>query len=334
MTDKRHSIGIDVGGTKILASLFDERFRLLAELKLKTRTDKGLDHFIDDLVESVRFILKKARVDPDEVAGIGIGCPGFINESRGVIVNSPNIPFLKGFALADRLENELEIPVILGNDVQTGLYGEHQFGAAKGHANVFGIFLGTGVGGAMIINHQLYRGATGSAGEVGHVQYDATGPLCGCGRRGCLEAYTGRLAIASEAAILVARQRAPHLAKDAGTDLREIKSGALARAIHAGDRALEELIRSKAQIVGVMMANLANLVNPDLIVLGGGVVEAMPTLIAREAERVLREQAIGPAGRLVKVAVAKLGDHSIVMGAAKRATDRFTEKRVKERRKK
>jgi glucokinase len=161
---------------------------------------------------------------------------------------------------------------------------------------------------------------------------DTKGPACGCGGRGCLEAYAGRLAIAAEAAVLVARQEAPHLAQKAGTDIREIKSGALARAIRAGDDSIRDLLKAKARRVGMVMANLATFINPDMIVLGGGVVEAMPSLICREAEKTMRRQALPTSAKQVKVAVAKLGDHSIVMGAAKRADDLFGEKRHAERR--
>jgi glucokinase len=131
------------------------------------------------------------------------------------------------------------------------------------------------------------------------------------------------MAIAAEAALAVARQKAPYLAKKAGTDIRLIKSGAIAKAIRAGDRSIEELLRRKARLVGQVMANLVNILNPDIIVLGGGVVEAMPTLILKEAERAMRERSLGPLSKHVKVAAAKLGDHSIVMGAAKRAWDKF-----------
>src|SRR6185437_7973053 len=147
---------------------------------------------------------------------------------------------------------------------------------------------------------------------------------CGCGRRGCLEAFAGRLAISGEAAALVARGLAPRLEEKAGSDVRHIKSGALARAVEAGDRPIEELIRRKARRVGVQMGNLVNVLNPELIVLGGGLVEAMPLLIAREAEAAMRETALASSSRQVRVAIAKLKDRSVVMGAAKRAYDRFS----------
>ncbi len=331
-TPKKYVIGVDIGGTKILACLLNKNFKVLTEFKVKTKPEKGERFFLKSLTDAIQHILRESKVTPKEVIGVGLGCPGFINPETGVIAGSPNIPFLKNYPLAKRVSNLLGIPVTLGNDVQTGLYGEHQFGAAKGYENVVGIFMGTGIGGALILNGKPYRGTSGSAGEVGHVQMDPQGPACGCGHRGCLEAVAGRLAISAEAAIAVARQQAPHLAQKTGTDIRDIKSGALARAIRAGDQAIEDLIRSKARRVGTLMANLVNILNPDMIVLGGGVVEAMPTLILRKAEKTMRSLALFTSSKHVKVAIAKLGDHSIVMGAAKRAEDLFGEKRHKERR--
>ena len=320
---KKYSIGIDIGGTKILTCLLSKDFKVLSEIKTKTKPDKGERFFIQSIVGAIHHVLREARVSAREIIGIGIGCPGFIDPEKGIIIGSPNIPFLKNFPLAKRVSKAAGIPVTLGNDVQTGLYGEHQFGSAKGRDNVVGIFMGTGIGGAMILNGRPYRGTSGSAGEIGHVQLDPEGPACGCGQNGCLEAFAGRLAISAEAAVLVARQKAPHLAREAGTDIRGIKSGALARSIRAGDKALEDLIRAKAKRVGTLMANLVNILNPDMIVLGGGLVEAMPGLIARKAEKTMRRLALPSAARHVKVAVAKLGDHAIVMGAAKRARDLF-----------
>ncbi len=320
---KTHAIGIDIGGTKILVALLDEKFALVSEIKNKTKPEKGDDNFLDTIKKSVTFVLKDAKVNRGDVIGIGIGCPGFINPETGFILSSANIGFLKSYPLAKKIAALTDLPVVVGNDVQTGLYGEHQFGAAKGVQNVIGIFLGTGVGGAMILDGKLYRGSTGSAGEIGHMRIDPMGPQCGCGRRGCLETYAGRLAIASEAAVAVARSQAPHLALESGTDIRRIKSGTLARAIKDGDRTIEDLIRDKARIIGGAMANLVNVLNPEMIVLGGGVVEAMPQLIVREAEQAMRDLAIPALVKHVKVVAAKLKDYSIVFGAAKRASDRF-----------
>ena len=182
---RKYAIGIDVGGTKILAALVDPQSHVISEIKNKTKPEKGEQHFMGILVDSVKFLLREGKVSRSDIAGIGIGCPGFIDGDRGIVVGSPNIPFLKSYPLARRLSRQVGLPVVIGNDVQTGLYGEHQCGAAKGYDHVVGIFMGTGVGGAMVLNGQIYRGASGSAGEVGHVLFDPNGPFCGCGQRGC-----------------------------------------------------------------------------------------------------------------------------------------------------
>jgi len=323
---RKYTIGIDIGGTKILVALLNNDFKIVSEIKNKTKPEKGLDFFLKTIAEGVAYVLRDAHISLKDVLAAGAGCPGFINPQSGVIATSPNIPFLKGVPLGRRIAERIGRPVTIANDVQTGLYGEHQFGAAKGYRDVVGIFMGTGVGGALILDNRLYRGAFGSAGEIGHMQVDPFGPLCGCGHRGCLEAFTGRLAISAEAAVAVARQKAPHLAQETGSDIRQIKSGALARAIKAGDRSIEELLRQKARLIGSAMASLVHIINPEIIILGGGVVEALPGLIVREAEHAMREQAIPAIARPVKVLASRLKDDSIVMGAAKRALDEFGEK--------
>lgn len=323
MTKKpSYTIGIDIGGTKILALLLDERFKPLAEIKLKTKPEKGDDHFRASLEDAVDYLRQEAGVGRRDILAVGAGCPGFVNPKSGVVASSANIPFLKNYPLAQVLKKIAGVPAVVGNDVQTGLYGEHQFGAARGYRHVVGIFIGTGIGGSIIIDGKTYAGASGSAGEIGHVLFDANGPFCGCGKRGCVEAHASRLAMASEAAAAASRQSARFLAAEAGTDLRNIKSGVLAKA--AGrDRVIGQMIRAKARIVGTLMANLVNILSPEMIVLGGGVVEAMPRLIVPEAERTMRALAIENSARRVTVAPATLGDHAVAMGAAKRAFDAY-----------
>jgi glucokinase len=320
---KRYVIGYDLGGTKILAVLFDRHFRPLAEIKSKSKPQKGQHNFLKTLKKSYDYLLHEAGVKRSEIAGIGMGCPGLIDEARGLVLSSPNLGFMGNMPLSARVRQMTGLPVVLGNDVNIGLFGEHQFGAAKGYNHVIGIFIGTGIGGALIMNGELYAGVNGGAGEIGHIQIERDGPRCGCGRLGCFEALCSRLSIATEAAALAARQLAPTLRKLAGTDPLDIKSGQLAQAIRAGDRAVEDLLRRKSRVVGRVMADVVNLLNPEMVVLGGGLVEAIPRLIVQEATAEMRAQAMPGLVKNVKVAAAKLGDHAIVMGAAKRAWDKF-----------
>ncbi len=316
---RRFLIGIDLGGTKLLVSLFDRRFHMISEEKHKTDLAGGRKSFLKLLIESVKDLVKEADLTLNEVAGLGIGVPGLIDSDGKKVVACPNIAFLKQYSLAGVLKKSLGIPVSLDNDVNLGLYGEQQFGAAKGYKHVIGVFPGTGVGGALILDGKLYRGATGAAGEIGHMLVDPLGPLCGCGKRGCLEALVGRIAIASEASVLAGRQKAKRIYEIAGTDFVKIKSRALKKAISDGDRVIEELICFKANLLGVAIANVCNFLNPEAVVLGGGLVEAMPDLFIREVKRAMRDHAMTSIAKETKIIPAKLKDYAIVFGAAKMA---------------
>lgn len=320
---KKFLIGVDLGGTKMLAGLLDRGYKIKASEKTKVQVSEGPKVFLNVLTESISMLLKEYKLSSREIAGIGIGCPGLIDTKKGRVLSSPNIPFLKHFDLAKKIKKAFKIPVVIGNDVNVGLFGEQRLGAARGYQDVVGIFLGTGVGGALIFNNTMYEGASGGAGEIGHMSVDPAGILCGCGKRGCLETVAGRAGIASEAAVLAVRQQAPHLFEAVGGDVSKIKSGALAKAIKSGDKALRNLIERRAEALGVAMGNVVNLLNPQMIVLGGGVMEAMGNLILPAAEESMRRTAMEPLARQVKVVAAKLGDFAIVKGGAVLASEAF-----------
>lgn len=316
MGKKKYVIGVDLGGTKLLAGILDKKFKVLASEKTKVLVSEGPKHFFKTLTDSIYLLLKTSEISLKNVGAIGLGCPGIIQSEKGMVVSSPNIPFLKDFPFVKKLEKEYKIPIFIGNDVNLGLLGEQRLGAARGYRDVVGIFPGTGVGGALIFNNKIYHGSTGGAGEIGHMIVDPLGPLCGCGQRGCLETFVGRLGIASEAAVLAIRQQAPKLFQLTEGDLTKIKSGVLAKAIKSGDDAIRELVERRAQRLGVAMASLVNLLNPEIFVLGGGLMEALGDIILPEAENGMRHLAMESLVRKVKVSKAKLGDFAIVKGSA------------------
>src|SRR5207253_1407766 len=172
--------------------------------------------------------------------------------------------------------------VFLMNDVHAALYGELRVGKASGYKDVIGIFIGTGIGGAVAIDGKLHLGVAGEAGNIGHYLLHAFGPLAGSERHGILDDFASRLAIAGTAATFAAKGWAPHLLESAGTDVREIKSSAFADAIRSGDKAIEELVRSRMQIVGIVLSNIVDFLSPQMIVLGGGVTDAMPEVVCAE----------------------------------------------------
>lgn len=323
MSKKKYVIGVDAGGTKIMNVLMDRDFKIRNEVKTRPVTDKGSRQFFDSVTEGIEELVSDSRIKPKEIAAIGVGCAGMIKVPKGVIRLSPNIPCLDDYPLQDKLAAWSGCPVHVDNDVNAGLYGEHQFGAAKGHEHVVGIFLGTGVGGGLILNNQLYYGATGAAGELGHMFLTLDALWKPKPFWGTVENLTSRMSLAGDAALLAARQKAPHLAKAVGTEVKRMKSGVLSEAIREGDRALEETVLFKSRVLGIAMANLVNLLSPEMIVLGGGVVEAMGHLIVPAARETMHKYAMPPLVGKVVVSPARLKDYAGAKGAAKLAYDRY-----------
>ncbi len=324
---KRAFIGIDIGGTKSLFALFDESFEVLAEEKFRTHPERGgAKAFTKKLAASVRRLVTEARARGMRVKFVGVGCAGDIDMKSGVVRESPNLGFLAGYAFRDRLERLTGAQVFIGHDVQTALYGEFRLGVAKKARHVIGIWIGTGVGGAVIIDGRLHMGATGIAGDIGNYLLHAIDVSQEIPRKEVLDSVASRTAIAAEAAALAAKHRAPALRKETGTDVTDIKAGDLAEAIRRGDKLIERLMRSRARVVGAVASNLVDFLNPDMVVLGGGLVEAVPGIMRREVKKAVLAHASPKAAKAVQVKVAKLHSHAVTSGAAKLALDMFSDK--------
>lgn len=322
---KRAYLGMDVGGTKSLFALFDGKFEVLAIEKFRTHPDKGgAKAFTREMSRAVEALVAQARKRRLDVQVVGIGCAGDIDMKEGVVRSSPNLAFLKNYPFRRKVERLTGAKAFLGHDVQTGLYGEFRLGAARKARHAIGIWLGTGVGGALIIDGRLHLGARGIAGDIGNYLLHAAEGRTETPRREVLDNVASRTAIAGDAAALAAKHRAPTLRKAAGTDVTDIKSGDLADAIRSGDKAVEKLLRSRASVVGAALSNLVDFLNPDTIVLGGGLVEALPRLIQREIRQSIDSHAAPKAAKAVKVVVARLHQHSGTAGAARLALDMFS----------
>lgn len=321
----RRVVGLDLGGTKMYAGLLDADLKVLVREKMKTRDKRGEEDTFTRMVRLVRKLLESGGVEPAQVAGIGIGSPGPLNPFTGVIGETANLE-MNNFPLKDRMEEEFGVPTAVDNDVSMGTYGELCFGAARDGRNVLGVFPGTGIGGGLIIEGKVYQGASGSAAEFGHIVLDPQGPRCGCGQRGCLEALASRQAIAAQAMLLVTRGEAPALAEEIGGDITNIRSGALARSIQGGDKLVEDVVRHAARRIGFVIGNLINAVSPDTVVLGGGMVEAMPELFLEEVRASAEGSAMEALFECVRFVVAALGDDATMMGAARMIADRLDAK--------
>ena len=324
---RRAAIGIDIGGTKTLYALLDQRFEVIAEEKLRSRDgDDPLAAFEKGLEGSLGKLMKEARRRKLKVDYVGAGIAGQADFRKGVIRTAANLEFLEGYPLGKRLRKLTGAKVFVANDVHTGLYGECTLGVARKAEHVLGVWLGTGVGGAMVIGKKLHLGACGIAGNIGNYVLHAVDAAQDAPRKEVLDNVASRTAIAGDAAVLAAKERAPKLKRAAGTDVSDIKSGDIAAAIRAGDEAVEKLVRSRAGVVGTALSNLVDFINPDMVVLGGGLVEAMPALLRGEIEKAVKAHASKDAAKRARIVVAKLHDHAGTIGAAKLAVDMYTKK--------
>lgn len=308
-------VGFDLGGTKMLASVFDADFRRLTATRKKTKAREGGASGVKRIIELIHETLDEARVAPEQLGGIGVGVPGPLDLKKGVILQLPNLGWTD-VPLRKKLEEEFRCAAILANDVDVGTYGEYRFGAGRGARCVLGVFPGTGIGGACIYEGRILRGTNRSCLEIGHIRVMRGGAVCGCGRRGCLETVASRLAIAAQAAVAVFRGEAPNLGEIAGTDIAQIRSGALAEAIRRGDKVIEGILRNAASALGSGIASVVNLLAPDVIVLGGGLVEAFPDLYRKECGRAIESEIMASFHDTYRLAVAELGDYAGVTGAA------------------
>jgi glucokinase len=325
---KRCLLGIDIGGTKTLVGIFDGELRLLDEIKMKTEVRKGENAFMKNITSAVNALISEASQHRRSIVGVGVGVAGSVSVDRAEIVSSPNIPFLPRCGLPHQLAKLTRRTPIFGNDCQLALLAEHHAGAALGVKNVIGIFLGSGVGGALIIDGKVHLGAGGHAGDLGHYLIDPIAPLAGSDRRGFLDDISSRTALSSEAARMAAKQWAPYLFDSAGTDVCKIRSRQLAKAIKHGDKCIEDLVRSRMRTVGIVVSNFVDFLNPEMVLLGGGMAEAIPKLIRTEVRKAIKEHASVNAGKVVRVVTSQLKRHAVTTGAAKLALDSFARGRV------
>ena len=306
--------GLDLGGTKVAAALLTGDGRVVGRARLSSRAGSAAEVVADTVIAAVDEALHGAGVTRAALRGAGIGAPGPLDFDTGVIVFAPNLG-MRDFPLRDYISERLGVPVFLDNDVNMGTYGEYLAGAARGFRYVLGVFPGTGVGGGLVVNGRVFRGANGTAGEVGHIIVQQGGALCGCGQRGCLEAYASRSAIARDLVMLAAIGQAPTVRAAAGTRLKAVKSGVIARAVAAKEPAVRAVVERSARFLGIGIANCVNLFSPDLVVLGGGLVEKLGGRYVAQVERAMRKHALQASAAGVRVVAAELGDAAAIHGA-------------------
>ncbi len=307
-------MGIDVGGTKIAAALVNERGRILVQGKNPTPLNakpKAVLSVIRDLLDE---IMMDADIGKKDISGIGIGIPGLVDAKGKEILRTPNIN-LGHFPLVPQLNKSFSVPIVLGNDVNVGLLGEKWLGAGRTVQDIVGIFPGTGVGGAIIQRGELVTGARGLAAEIGHMTMELDGPLCHCGNRGCLEALVSRWAMERDIRKAVARGEKTVVSDLANGKLQTIKSKILKKALARHDAVVTRIMRKAAVTLGKACVSLRHILNPEMIVLGGGVIEACGEFILPIVKKTVGNDPFFAKIDDCPVVAAQLGDDAVMLGA-------------------
>jgi glucokinase len=319
----RLAIGVDFGGTKVLASVVDvDTGKVLGPGKKKTDATDGPDELMRRIYDVAGKAASRAGAAMSDTLGICVGIAGQVDAERGILVGTANLSrSVVNLEMAKLLQAELGIPAIIRNDVQIAAAGENAFGAGKDVDDFVVIFVGTGIGGGIVRNGELIKGAAGNAGELGHTTVHANGRICGCGGRGHLEAYASRTGMTRAVWGEVRRGRKSVITalmpdvNPADPAVQPIKSGVLRKALDEKDEVVSEVIEEGGHYLGLGLANVVNFLNPTRIILGGGVIEAVDEFF-HAADRETRKYALTHAGEEVQIVRAGLGDFSGVVGAA------------------
>ena len=315
-------IGIDVGGTKISLGLIDSSGRILARNKIATPKKAKPQDILDQIIALLETTLKKEQVASSALAGIGIGIPGIVAADMDAIVATPNID-LAGIRIGQKLKETFKVKTFAGNDVNLGLLGEKWLGAGQAANNIIGLFPGTGVGGGIILNGQLVTGTRGAAAEIGHMIMELNGPLCTCGNTGCLEAITGRWAIERDIRAAVQAGKKTVITELTEGNLNTIKSKVLKEALKQKDPLATKIMQHVSQTLGKACISLKHIFNPELIIFGGGVIEACGDFmlpIIRETTD--KDPFFHKEIDNCQIVTSLLGDDAVMLGAVFLAAER------------
>ncbi|MBW7937443.1 MAG: ROK family protein [Candidatus Omnitrophica bacterium] len=313
-TPSSFALGIDIGGTKIYTVVVDEDYNILGRGKKKTG-DGSPGQLMQRLYVSIDEAIQNAGVTFDQIHTAGVGFPGPLDPDKGIILQATNLPAWSHFPLADEISTHINAPVFIDNDVNLGTYGEAMLGAGAGAKNVIGIFLGTGVGGGIIIDGKIYHGTAGTAGEVGHVIIQHGGIPGPFGLKGSVEGLTSRNAIIRSIRndIKKGKKSSLEVLFKSG---KKIGSSQLAAAYRDGDSVVIKAFHHAAELVGVTMGSLINLLAPDVVILGGGVISAVPEAVVPIAKKVAMRIMLESNRKTSRIEIAALGDDAGALGAA------------------
>ncbi|HRY47292.1 MAG TPA: ROK family protein [Candidatus Paceibacterota bacterium] len=315
-TDKKELyVGVDLGGTKILAGVFDHQHKCLAKSKISTKADRGPGAVIDRIARCVKDAVDECDLQMKQIRAIGIGAPGSVDPEEGKVVFTGNLGW-DNVPLKKELEKLLSVPVHIENDCNICILGIYELELHEKPRHVVGLFLGTGIGGGLILNGKLFSGFNHTAGEVGHMILEVGGPKCTCGNQGCFEALASRSAIFRRIQQAVKNGQKTILTDMLGSDLEDLRSGDLLKAIKKGDKFVERVIEEAAEYTGIAVGNIINLINPEVVVLGGGVIEALEDEMMAIIVETAKDYAMTGTAKGIDIIASKLGDNAGIVGAS------------------
>ncbi|MCR4876967.1 MAG: ROK family protein [Clostridiales bacterium] len=307
-----YNICLDVGGTKVLGAIFNEKDEIIYRLKKRSKGGGSGSADVEKvIVDVVEEMITESGIDRSRLQAIASCAPGVIDQDRGVILFTPNLPW-RDYDMASVMRERFGVPFYVGNDVNLGVLGEYHFGAGRGYRNIVGFFVGTGMGGGLILNGSLYTGHQFKAAEYGHMILDPKGPKCNCGQRGCLEAFSSKQGMSAYIRAQVARGKKSLMA-DAVKD-GVFRSKALVKALKAGDKVAMEAVDRACHYLAIATGNMINTISPDLVLYGGGVIEALGDVFLEKILAEVDQYCMPQIRSTVDIKNASLGDDSILYG--------------------
>ena len=309
----KYNVCLDIGGTKVLGAIFNEQGEIIHRLKKRTK-EYGDDvaNIEKIIIDTVKGMLDEAKLKKSDINAISAGAPGVSDSDSGIVLFTPNLPW-RNYDIRTPIEEKFGAKFYIGNDVNLGVLGEFKYGAATGYKNVVGIFPGTGMGGGIIINGELYTGTGFKAGEIGHMVLDPEGPLCGCGQRGCFEAFSSKKGMSSYIMQQVSRGRESYLGDKIENGV--FRSKYLKKALKMNDKVSVEAVDRACHYLAVATGSLINIFSPDLIVYGGGIMEACGDLFLEKILDEVDKYCMPSIRPTVELKCASLGDDSVIYGA-------------------
>lgn len=315
--------GVDLGGTSMIAVVANRRGKVLGQSECATDRTLGPLRLIETIGEQVKKAAADAGVKLSKIERLGIGAPGAIDHATGTVTRAPNLGWVD-VPLGPELEKQTGLDVAIGNDVQVAIIGEHAFGAAQGVDRAVGIWIGTGVGGGLIVGGKLDRGFRGAAGEIGHMVLDENGPLCGCGRRGCVEAYASRTAMERDVRALSQSEENESAALRIMREKNKprMTSSVIEDALDERDPIMIKVITDAQHRLGNLAGSIVNLFDPQMVVIGGGVAQRLGERFIEPIRNIARARFLRPDPEgLVHIEHAALGDYSGALGACALAAE-------------